>query len=410
MQSKVILCVLHTSTFQLNMNINKKFKNILNLHIMKKLLMTLAVFCIAGIFSINAQNNSPIHFDRTTHDFGRIKEEGGKVSYTFKFKNNGKQPIIIKNVQSSCGCTTPDWSKTPVLPGKEGFVSAEFDPIDRPSTFTKQISVFNNVTNEPIILEIKGDVIPKTKQVEDLYRYNIGELRLATNHVAFARLLNTEKKSQSIDIINSSDQPITIGIAGSLASHLSVVPSPNMLKPKQTGKLVVEYDASKKGAWGYVIDRVNLTINNKPVNGFPLTVSATILEDFSKLTPSELADAPTMDFSGLEYDFGSIKQGETITHEFTFKNNGKHDLIIRDTQSSCGCTAVETKKVIKPGESSGIKVTFNSAGKSGGQNKSITLITNIPGKDKNGADKYRIVLRIKGEVKPGETQLKNKIK
>ena len=352
-----------------------------------------------GIYCISAQNNAPISFEKMIHDFGRIKEDGGKVTYNFKFKNTGKQPIIIKNVQSSCGCTTPDWTKTPVLPGKEGFVSAEFDPIDRPSTFSKQIMVYNNITSEPITLEIKGDVIPKLKEVADLYRYKIGELRLVSNHVAFAKVLNTEIKTQTVDVINDSEKPITIGFVENSASpHISIIASPNTLKPKQAGKLIVNYDASKKNGWGYVIDKITIIINEKPVSGIPLTVSASLLEDFSKLSPAELANAPTMDFNSLEFDFGTIKKGDNVNYDFVFKNNGKRDLIIRDTQSSCGCTAVDTKNIIKPGESSAIKVTFNSAGKLGKQNKTVTIITNIPGKDASGNDKNKIVLRVKGNI------------
>ena len=365
---------------------------------MKNIFFSFLVFLLAGMVSVNAQKSADFQFNKMVHDFGRIKEEGGKVRFDFKFKNAGKQPIIIKNVESTCGCTTPEWSKTPVLPGKEGFVSAEFDPLDRTGAFSKQIMVFNNITNEPITLEIRGDVIPKTKEVADLYRYTIGSLRLASNHIAFARIYNSETKTQSVDVVNDSDKPITIDVASS-ADYLTIVPNPGVLKPKQTGKINITYDASKKGEWGYVIDRVVLNINDQPYGGSPLQVSATIQEDFSKLSPSELADAPTMDFTEKEFDFGTLKQGEKTAHDFTFKNNGKHDLIIRDIQTSCGCTAVDSKKVIKPGETSSLKVTFNSAGKSGQQNKSITLITNIPGQDQQGADKYRVILRLKGEVK-----------
>jgi hypothetical protein len=364
---------------------------------MRKYLITLALIFVAGIYLIDAQKSATINFENIVHDFGRIKEEGGKVVHNFKFKNDGKQPIIIKNVQSSCGCTTPEWSKTPVMPGKSGFVSAEFDPLERPGAFSKQIMVYNNITNDPITLEIKGDVIPKTKQVEDLYRYNIGDLRLVSNHVAFARIFNTEKKTQSVDVVNNSNKAISIAVV-SCPEHLSVVAEPSVLNPKQTGKITINYDASKKSEWGYVVDRITLKINDKAMDGAPLTVSATILEDFSKLTEAELANAPTMDFTETEFDFGTLKQGDKTVHEFTFKNNGKSDLIIRDVQTSCGCTAVDSKKVIKAGESSLIKATFNSAGKSGKQNKSITLITNIPGKDASGAEKYRIILRLKGNV------------
>jgi hypothetical protein len=223
------------------------------------------------------------------------------------------------------------------------------------------------------------------------------ELRLSSNHVAFARIFNTEKKTQDVDIINNSDKPLTIDVASS-AAHLSVTVTPRVLKPKQTGKISVTYDATKIQDWGYLIDRVVLKINDKAIASSPLTVSATIMEDFSKLSPEDLANSPTMEFTEKEFDFGTLKQGDKTTHEFPFKNNGKRDLIIRDVQTSCGCTAVDSKKVVKPGETSTIKVTFNSAGKTGKQNKSITIITNVPGQDTQGSDKYRIILRLKGEV------------
>jgi len=366
---------------------------------MKKILTILLAVFIAETFVLQAQQNATFSFDKTVHDFGRIKEDGGKVSYQFKFKNNGKTPIIITNVQSSCGCTTPEWTKTPIVPGKEGFVSAEYDPLDRPGSFNKQITVYNNVTSQPIVLEVKGDVIPKTKGVEDIYRYKIGEIRLRANHVAFARMFNTEKNTQSVEVINDSDHDVTIGVNDKIIKgYLTVTATPATLAPKQTGLITVTYDATKTDKWGYNTDRIPLIINGQPAAGYPLSVSATIQEDFSTLTDKELANAPTMDFEEREFDFGTIKPGEKTTHEFKFKNNGKRDLIIRDTQTSCGCTAVETQKVVKPGETSTIKATFNSAGKSGKQNKSITIITNIPGKEKTGADKYKIVLRLKGEI------------
>ena len=105
-----------------------------------------------------------------------------------------------------------------------------------------------------------------------------------------------------------------------------------------------------------------------------------------------------MDFKELVYQFGTINQGDVVVHEFKFKNNGKRDLIIRKTSASCGCTAVEVQKIIKPGETGTIKVTFNSTGKKGNQNKSVTIITNIPGKDSKKRDKNRIILRMKGTV------------
>jgi hypothetical protein len=89
------------------------------------------------------------------------------------------------------------------------------------------------------------------------------------------------------------------------------------------------------------------------------------------------ADLPDMTFDNKKYDFGIMKQGEIKSTEFKFKNTGKADLIIEDAKGSCGCTVpVYPKEPIKPGAEAVIKVTFNSDGKNGIQNKTVTMITN----------------------------------
>ena len=77
------------------------------------------------------------------------------------------------------------------------------------------------------------------------------------------------------------------------------------------------------------------------------------------------------------FDFGEIQQGESVTHDFVLKNIGDANLIISTAKGSCGCTVPEWPKApISKGEEATIKVTFNSAGKSGKQNKTVALVTN----------------------------------
>ena len=110
-----------------------------------------------------------------------------------------------------------------------------------------------------------------------------------------------------------------------------------------------------------------------------LTVTATITEDFSGLTADEKANAPQAYFEAKTYNFGSLEQGKKIEHNFTLKNTGKSNLIIRRIWATCGCTAVTPKKtVIKPGSDTQIKAVFNSTGRKGNQKKMITVITNDP--------------------------------
>ena len=94
------------------------------------------------------------------------------------------------------------------------------------------------------------------------------------------------------------------------------------------------------------------------------------------------SNLPEMKFEEEVFDFGTITQGEKITHDFEFKNNGEKELIISNAYGSCGCTVPEVpKKPIKPGDENIIRVTFDSNGKSGIVTKDVTLVTNcIPNK------------------------------
>jgi plastocyanin len=89
------------------------------------------------------------------------------------------------------------------------------------------------------------------------------------------------------------------------------------------------------------------------------------------------ADKPVMKFEKETHDFGKIKQGDIVNYEFKFTNTGKSPLIITGAQASCGCTTPEwPKQPIKPGENGSIKVTFNSKGKMGLQDKQILVTAN----------------------------------
>ena len=86
---------------------------------------------------------------------------------------------------------------------------------------------------------------------------------------------------------------------------------------------------------------------------------------------------PNIEMLETSFDFGEIQQGESVTHEFILKNSGDAELIITSVKGSCGCTVPEwPKSPISEGEEAIIKVTFNSAGKSGKQNKTVTLVSN----------------------------------
>ena len=107
---------------------------------------------------VAAQSKAVISADETSHDFGTIKEAAGSVSYTFKIKNTGEAPLVLTRVIASCGCTTPEWTKEPIAPGKGGDIKITYNPKDRPGPFVKTISVYSNGKTGSFILTIRGEV------------------------------------------------------------------------------------------------------------------------------------------------------------------------------------------------------------------------------------------------------------
>lgn len=99
-------------------------------------------------------------FATMTHDFGTIKE-GDQVTFTYKFSNTGDAPLVIENAVGSCGCTVPDWSRTPVAVGKEGFVTTKFDSNGKKGFQTKTVTVTANTWPKQVKLEFKANVLPK---------------------------------------------------------------------------------------------------------------------------------------------------------------------------------------------------------------------------------------------------------
>jgi len=86
---------------------------------------------------------------------------------------------------------------------------------------------------------------------------------------------------------------------------------------------------------------------------------------------------PVISFEELEHNFGKIIEGETVSYIFLFSNTGKSDLLISDVSTSCGCTVpFYPKTPIRPGEKGELKITFNSRGRRGLQNKSIVVVAN----------------------------------
>ncbi|MGI6718105.1 MAG: DUF1573 domain-containing protein [Bacteroidales bacterium] len=106
-------------------------------------------------------SNSPyMEFDKLVHDYGTIPEKSdGKC--IFVLTNTGKEPLILNNIRSTCGCTVPKWEKAPILPGQSTEIEVKY-ATNRIGKINKSVTVTSNAENSPIVLKIVGEVVKES--------------------------------------------------------------------------------------------------------------------------------------------------------------------------------------------------------------------------------------------------------
>jgi len=138
---------------------------------MKKLMILVFVFCLGFGANVQAQSKdnksqtttstytgtgAEIEFEKKFVDFGTLKVGDVKV-VTVTYKNIGKKPLILDDVISSCDCTTVEWDKAPVMPGKTGTIKATYTA-KNVGLISKRITVLSNANTDRVILQLKGEV------------------------------------------------------------------------------------------------------------------------------------------------------------------------------------------------------------------------------------------------------------
>jgi hypothetical protein len=228
-------------------------------------------------FAVNtAFAQADIKLEKETHDFGTIAE-GTQASYEFKVKNVGNQPLVISAVQPSCGCTTPDWTKEPILPGKYGVIKAMYNSTGRPGPFHKSITVTTNATAPTNVLYIKGEVGPKDLKLNYTPEQKKMSPRLALGSTTynFGKLEKGQKPVAKFTIKNTGRQPLTIQGIKSTCNCVTFKVSEPSLKPGQTAILELTYVPA---VLKEQIEVVNIFSNDIIMPDVRLTLRANVVE------------------------------------------------------------------------------------------------------------------------------------
>lgn len=339
----------------------------------------LILFCMVLLAAGNspAQAIEPLVFREKVFDFGELREVQGPAGHEFVFTNGSGRPVKILNVTASCGCTTPGWTKEPVLPGKTGFVKALFDPKGRPGFFNKTLTVTTDLDANPIVLSIKGTVVNEGTEELDLTA-RMGRLRLKSRAFSMGTVyLNKEPAQKQFTVRNDGEVPIKF-LSVQKPSHIKV-DMPAELEPGKTGVIKVTYDARAKNVYGFVSDNLLFATTDPEEEMKSVSLFATLEEYYAPPTAEELLTAPQAFLKELSLDLGQYPAGASLERTVTLYNKGKKELKVKALQGNCTCiTAEVAKRSLRAGDSTQVKILFKPQARGGTQQKAVSIFTNDP--------------------------------
>jgi hypothetical protein len=344
---------------------------------MKKLF--LIVWFVPAAFAL-AQVSKPLQFKEESFDFGQVVEKDGPVLHQFEFTNGTARPVKILNVKPSCGCTTPGWTKEPIMPGKTGFIQAQFDPKGRPGYFAKTLAVTTDADAGTITLQVKGTVVSESKTIGSDFNVASGNWKIKSGALNLGKVfLKDEFVTREIEIVNAGTKAITYLNKFEAPAHIRITTEPVTLLPGAKGVIKLAYNGKLKNRYGFQSDKVVLHTDDTDTPLKSFSVFATLEDHFPEVASPELAKVPRLKLGATTVDFGRIKQNQSAVREILVSNLGKLPLELRSVQGNCECmVTVADKTVLKPGESTAIKVTFNAEDRKGTQQKSATVYSNDP--------------------------------
>lgn len=328
------------------------------------------------------EGRSQVRYSETAWDFGKINELDGPVSHEFTFTNTSKTPFIIDFIAVSCGCTTPEYSKEPVLPGRTGKIKVTYDPAGRPGTFNRSIIVTSNNRKDQVRLYLKGEVEGKPRTPEDDFPVLLADgLRATSNTLLFGYMPRGKKKTQTVDIYNGGTKAVRVGAKvknAEAAGWTSVSVSPEVLQPKGRGQITFTYDLSKADVWGLWAVPFAVTADGKEA-GRPLTAYATVTEDFSGWNDRQRRETPRAHLSSQFHHFGGVDKDENLVYDVRITNGGVRDLIVRHIRTSDRSVTYSIgKTVLASGESTTLRIVMKALPRSGRMSESVTIILNEP--------------------------------
>ena len=365
--------------------------------------LTALTLMAAGTAAAQSTFGNVVSVDKVSHDFGDIFTDQGPVSCTYTFTNISNKPILLLQAVSSCGCTTTEWTREPIQPGKTGTVNAEFDNNDGPYPFDKTITVYVSELKNPIVLHLRGSAHDNARPLKESYTLIIGNMGVKSLEIKAGTLSQRETKSGTVAIANVGRTPMKVEFTN-VSEGLSVQVYPNPVPARSVANLTYTIESSRE-RWGKnwyyatpVIDgRVYKATGKIPAAEQPVEdlhfytepnsrlgigkseigFWAVTKENFAGIPSETKEEMSNPSFTKSTVNFGKLASGAKTTLTFEYTNKGKRDCELFKLDADCSNVKVLEMNKTAPGKKGRIVVELDTKGMPKGENIiALTLITN----------------------------------
>ena len=320
-----------------------------------------------------------LEFEPSSFDFGRIEEAGGVCSCTFVGTNRGTKPIVLVDIVTTCGCTTPTYSRKPIRPGEQTEVVVSYDPYNRPGSFDRKLFLYGPRQERLATLTIRGEVTPRERTIEERYPIELGEgLRTNTTLVTIPHIYIGTPMQSAFSVVNSSDHELTLTVDHTTRSGYLTIHHPERLAPGERSAINICYEVPMASPiYGPLHDAFRLVIGGKPTEKIIVTHGTAV----DKPTKSLKECPPKMELSENILKFGTLnRRNGPAECLLTLRNRGAGELIIRAVTTEKGLsTDLKAPLRIASGGEQQLKVWLDPASCGYGFHTGwLTLITNEP--------------------------------
>ena len=346
---------------------------------MKRFLPILLLSLLLLFFGRTTAQTKALTFASPRHDFATIAEDGGVVSHTFICENSSQKPVVILKVSGGCSCTTADFSREPILPGKQSAVTIHFDPMNQPEgALARKVVVTTSEGNA--IITFTGTITPRKKDVLEQYPILLDYgVRIESNSHAFGYVEHGVAIRSSIGIVNNSTKPVTITLTSTTNSGALDIRYPTALEPMERGVIDFGYDIdSKSNLYGSLEEVFTIKVNKKECR-YQLIISGISID---KREISSDKEWQKVQLSENFIKFGTLKHtSKEVSRTLYIRNVGIEPLIIRKIE--CSNDAFNVKLLGKTtipadGESKMVVTITPSQCEFGAVTGRITIVSNDP--------------------------------